>query len=95
MLFRSERCALVVAAWARYAEGVDEQGAPIVVVDRLLEPVRAAAARSRTEPAAFLELTDVFGDLRESPVFVEAFTRWLELLRQRGARAVVAQAAGL
>jgi mannitol 2-dehydrogenase len=90
-----ERCALVVAAWARYAEGVDEHGAPIVVVDRLLEPVRAAAARSRTEPAAFLELTDVFGDLRESPVFVEAFTRWLELLRQRGARAVLSQAAGV
>ena len=32
---RSTRSALVVAAWARYAEGVDEQGEPIEVVDRL------------------------------------------------------------
>ena len=30
------RCsAAVVASWARYAEGVDEQGEPIEVVDRL------------------------------------------------------------
>src|SRR3954471_14707831 len=29
-----DRAALVVAAWARYAEGVDEQGEPIKVVDR-------------------------------------------------------------
>ena len=30
-----ERRAAVVASWARYAEGVDEQGEPIEVVDRL------------------------------------------------------------
>jgi mannitol 2-dehydrogenase len=87
-----DRSALVVAAWARYAEGVDEQGEPIVVVDRLLEPVRAAAARSREDPAAFLAELDMFGDLAGSAVFVAAFTRWLQVLRERGARAAVALA---
>lgn len=31
------RSAAVVASWARYAEGVDEQGQPIEVVDRLAD----------------------------------------------------------
>ena len=90
-----ERSALVVAAWARYAEGVDEQGQPFDVVDRLLESVRGAAARSQREPAAFLGITEVFGDLAHSSVFVEAFTRWLQVLRDRGAAAAVAEAAAL
>ena len=32
---RDQHCAAVVASWARYAEGIDEQGEPIDVVDRL------------------------------------------------------------
>jgi mannitol 2-dehydrogenase len=79
--------ALVVASWARYAEGVDEQGEPIRVVDRLLEPVTAAAARSREEPLAFLRDTGVFGELAEDPVFGRAFTEHLASLRAHGARA--------
>ena len=42
------RSAAVVASWARYAEGVDEQGEPIEVVDRLAgqpHAARPAAAR--------------------------------------------------
>jgi mannitol 2-dehydrogenase len=84
-----ERSALVVAAWARYAEGVDEQGEPIVVVDRLLERVRTAAAAARREPAAFLEVEEVFGDLRHQPRFVEAFTSALRLLQEQGVRAAL------
>ena len=37
------RSAAIVASWARYAEGVDEQGEPIEVVDRLKESLMAAA----------------------------------------------------
>jgi mannitol 2-dehydrogenase len=81
--------ALVVAAWARYAEGVDEQGFPVHVVDRLLEPVTAAAARSREEPLAFLRDTGVFGELAEDPVFGRAFTQHLASLRTYGARATL------
>ena len=39
--------AAIVASWARYAEGVDEHGEPIEVVDRLAEERMAAAARQR------------------------------------------------
>ena len=36
-----------VASWARYAEGVDEQGEPIEVVDRLADALQQIAARQR------------------------------------------------
>jgi mannitol 2-dehydrogenase len=45
-----QRSAAIVASWARYAEGTDEQGNTIDVVDRLKEPLMAAAARQREEP---------------------------------------------
>ncbi|HUR73072.1 MAG TPA: mannitol dehydrogenase family protein [Sporichthya sp.] len=86
------RAALVVAAWARYAEGVDERGEPILVIDRQLETVRAAAARSRAEPTAFLTDTGVFGELAADPRFVRAFTEQLDSLRAGGARKAVAGA---
>jgi mannitol 2-dehydrogenase len=88
------RAALVVAAWAHYAEGVDDAGRPVEVVDRLLEPVREAAVRSRTDPAAFLRDTGVFGDLADDEVFVGAYAEQLHRLREHGARATVAALRG-
>jgi mannitol 2-dehydrogenase len=84
------RSALVVAAWARYAEGVDEQGAPIEVVDRLRDPLMAAAARQRSEPTAFIAQRQVFGDLVDEPRFVAAYMQALQSLHERGARSTLA-----
>jgi mannitol 2-dehydrogenase len=83
--------ALVVAAWARYAEGVDETGAPVEVVDRDREAVMARARRARHDPAAFLEDERVFGDLARDERFVEAFAAALRALSRDGARATVAR----
>ena len=84
-----ERSALVVAAWARYAEGVDEQGEPIQVVDRLREPLMAAAGRQREDPTAFIADRELFGNLVDSPRFVTAYTAALTSLHERGARATL------
>lgn len=84
-----ERSAAVVAAWARYAEGVDEQGEPITVVDRLADRVQAAAARQSDDPVAFLRDEELFGDLASQPRFVAAYTAALDSLHARGARATV------
>ncbi len=84
------RAALVVAAWARYAEGVDEQSRPIEVVDRLRDKLMAAAARQRQQPTAFLEDRDLFGDLIDDERFVAAYKSALESLHANGARATVA-----
>lgn len=84
-----ERSALVVASWARYAEGADEQGEPIEVVDRWKDRVMAAAARQREEPLAFLEDESFFGRLRHDERFAAAYTAHLESLHERGARATL------
>ena len=84
-----EVSAAIVAAWARYAEGVDEEGEPIHVVDRIADERMAAAAR-QADPLAFVRDPDLFGDLADQPRFVEAYVRALESLRTRGAAATVA-----
>lgn len=83
------RSAAIVASWARYDEGTDEQGNPIDVVDRLKEPLMAAAARQREEPLAFIANREVFGDLIDNAVFVAAYTQALNDLHRVGARAAL------
>jgi mannitol 2-dehydrogenase len=81
--------ALVVASWARYAEGADEQGNRIEVVDRLKDRVMRAAAAQRADPLAFLRDRDLFGDLAEQPRFTSAYTAALDRLHTLGARATL------
>ena len=83
------RSALVVAAWARYAEGVDESGEPIEVVDRRRDQVMERARRQRTDPLAFLEDRDLFADLHDQPAFTEEYLAALESLHAHGARATL------
>ena len=82
--------ALVVAAWARYAEGVDEQGEPIEVVDASAEQ-RTEAARAQLEgdDLAFLRDADLFGDLAEQEAFTTPYRAALASLHERGARATL------
>lgn len=84
-----DRSALVVASWARYAEGVDEQGQPIEVNDRHKDVVMAAAAEQGRDALAFVRNPDFFGDLAEDERFTRAYTAALESLHERGARATV------
>ncbi len=84
------RSAAIVAGWARYAEGVDEQGRPIQVVDRRSERLVANARRQRDEPLAFIADRELFGDLVEDPRFTAEYLAALTSLRERGARATVA-----
>ena len=83
--------ALVVAAWARYAEGVDESGDPIDVVDRRKDAVMERAARQGEDPLAFLEDRDLFHDLHDQPRFTEPYAEALASLHDRGARATLSQ----
>ena len=62
-----------VAGWARYLEGVDEQGRPIDIVDRRSAQLAPYAARQRSDPEALLAVGDVFGDLGDHPQFVAAY----------------------
>ena len=83
------RSAAVVASWARYAEGVDEAGQPIEVVDRLRDTLMRLARRQYEDPDAFIANRDVFGDLVDQKPFVSAYRSALASLHQRGARATL------
>jgi mannitol 2-dehydrogenase len=81
--------AAVVASWARYAEGVDEQGQPIMVVDRLASQLTAIAQRQHEDPLAFVANRELFGDLVDQPGFTQPYRATLESLHSRGARATL------
>jgi mannitol 2-dehydrogenase len=83
------RSVAVVASWARYAEGRDEQGEPIAVVDRMKDALMAIAANNRNHRTAFIENREVFGDLCDDPRFVQAYTEALACLYEAGARETV------
>jgi mannitol 2-dehydrogenase len=88
------RSAAVVASWARYAEGVDEQGRPIEVVDRLKDTLMANARRQREDPLAFIADREIFGDLIDDERFTTRYRESLASLHAHGARATLEKLSG-
>jgi mannitol 2-dehydrogenase len=86
--------AATVASWARYAEGVDEQGETIDVQDQLAETLVPLAKSQLENPLAFIQNTAVFGDLAEHERFVDAYLWALDSLHRDGARATLEQLLG-
>ncbi len=85
------RSAAVIAAWARYAEGTDESGAPHEVDDVLAPQLQAAARRQRTDVTAFLDGNrSIFGELADDPRFTAVYAAILTSLFDRGVRATFA-----
>jgi mannitol 2-dehydrogenase len=82
-------CAAVVASWARFAEGTDEQGRPIEVTDPRRKALMAAARRQAGRPTAFIEDQTLFGSLAQSERFVHDYTQALQRIRRDGARAAL------
>jgi len=81
------RSAAVVASWARYAEGTDENGQPHELDDDLAPQLQAAARRQRQDPTAFLDGNrSVFGELADDPRFTAVYTAILSSLFDRGVR---------
>ena len=81
--------ACTVAGWLRCCSGEDQQGHPIAISDPLADRLRATARRSQSDPAGYLAMREIFGDLRESPRFVETLDHYLKVLYQRGAEAAL------
>ncbi|MDN3554599.1 mannitol dehydrogenase family protein [Halomonas maura] len=86
---KMQSAAAVVASWARYAEGRDEQGEPIEVVDRLGEELMARAGRQREDLTAFIDNRELFGDLADDERFRQAYLAALASLHEQGARATL------
>jgi mannitol 2-dehydrogenase len=81
------RSVAVLAAWARSAEGTDDDGRPIALTD---PRAGALTARARSDdPLAFVADRELFGDLVDDDRFTAAYLDCLASLRSRGVRATL------
>lgn len=78
--------AAICASWARYAEGIDENGDAITIVDTRAAERTAAARRFVDDPLSFLRNESLFGDLASHPQFTEPYLRTLASLHEKGSR---------
>jgi mannitol 2-dehydrogenase len=83
--------ATVIAGWARFCEGVDENGKGFDIVDAAAEELKAAARRYPQDPLAFLRNVRFFGNLVEDSRFVESYIHALEQFHRVGALQTLAQ----
>lgn len=67
--------ALTVAAWERYALGVDDHGGELTQHDARADELRRRAGVGGSGADGFLGIESVFGELRDDPAFVEHVDR--------------------
>lgn len=89
-----EGLSLVSALWCRYLGGPDEAGRPIIVDDPAAERLTDHAVRAKTDPMAFLQMREIFGDLGDDPRFAAPFAAHLSALWRDGTEAVLQRYAG-
>ncbi|MEP2641068.1 mannitol dehydrogenase family protein [Roseobacter sp.] len=75
-----EGLALVEALWARMCEGTRENGTAIEPNDPFWDDLTAVAETARTQPSAWIEQRQFYGDLADNSTFAAAFDRWLTAL---------------
>jgi mannitol 2-dehydrogenase len=81
--------ALESALWCRYCAATTDAGEPIALNDPNAHRLTPAAQAARDDPAAFLGLRDIFGDVADAPLFRERFETALRGLWRDGTRATL------
>nr|BFD42112.1 mannitol dehydrogenase family protein [Pseudomonas sp. FFPRI_1] len=86
----TERAALVVAAWALYLRGVDENGLEYRIPDPRAEFCQALVADDSLLTQRLLAVEEIFGPaIRHSSAFVQAFEQCFNSLREHGVSATL------
>ncbi|MCG1037595.1 mannitol dehydrogenase family protein [Polaribacter sargassicola] len=67
--------AFVVAAWAIYSLGKNENGQPLLIKDAMKTILNEKALEAVKTPEAFLEIASVFGKLKDSKTFVASYIK--------------------
>ncbi|MBO9474757.1 mannitol dehydrogenase family protein [Shimia sp. R10_1] len=81
--------ALVEALWARMCLGEREDGSTIAPNDPHWDDLHRLAQRARSDPDAWLENGQIYGDLKDHRAFNQAFGFWLTWIGQKGARSAL------
>lgn len=78
--------ALVSALWARYCYGETDSGRPIAPNDPNWDRLQAQAKLAKSDPAAWLAMRDIFGEVASHPGYAGVFSRALQTLWSVGTR---------
>ncbi|WP_295533840.1 mannitol dehydrogenase family protein [uncultured Thioclava sp.] len=81
---------LASALWCRYCYGTTETGAEIAANDPNWDRLVAQSKAAKTRPAAWLEMSEIYGDLSKNDALVAQFTKTLKDVWARGSQAVIA-----
>jgi mannitol 2-dehydrogenase len=81
--------ALESALWCRYCAGTTDAGEPFTLDDPNASRLTSAALAAKDDPAAFLALRDIFGDIADAPLFRSRFEAALTSLWRDGTRATL------
>ncbi|HTN63082.1 MAG TPA: mannitol dehydrogenase family protein [Devosia sp.] len=81
--------ALVSALWCRYCHGTTESGLVIDPNDPSWDRLTTQAKLAKADPKAWLAMTDIYGDLAQSPTFITAFSHALTTLWSIGTKATL------
>ena len=81
--------ALAEAAWARMCEGTREDGTSIEANDPFWDDLNECAKEARETPRAWLNMTHIYGDLKDEAPFADAFEKWLKLIWAEGMEAAL------
>lgn len=76
--------ALSSALWARYCAGVREDGSRIEANDPQWSRLHSVATAARENPALWLGMEDIYGDLSRQDAFARRFTLWHSSLYAKG-----------
>ncbi|SDL95643.1 mannitol dehydrogenase family protein [Aliiruegeria lutimaris] len=81
--------ALASALWCRYCFGEGEHHEEIPPNDPSWDRLKEASRVARDNPAAWLQMSDIYGDVGQSPLFREGFTKALNALWENGTEATL------
>jgi mannitol 2-dehydrogenase len=81
--------ALESALWCRYCFGTTDSGKTIEPNDPSWDRLTATARVAKSDPSAWLAMSDVYGNVGQSPIMREAFAASLYSLWTKGTEATV------
>jgi mannitol 2-dehydrogenase len=80
---------LLSAMWCRYCYGVDENCLEIAPNDPNWATLQAKATEARENPAVWTQMTHIYGDLAQNPIFAAGFDEALRFLWANGSEAAM------
>ncbi len=77
------------ALWCRYCMGKTDGGAEIAPNDPNWDRLQQVARRAAKDPAAWLGMEEIYGEVGRNPAVIAAFGLWLKALMQDGTAATL------